>query len=428
MKNNCFLSLLKEITFRLRSNWMEMTLLILQITILFVLVGTLEVFQKNAQGDVRRISRLYQGKSVYQVLDTYKEPDRLSQFFQESNSLPLMKGFYNELNRNKAFQYLVIDAQKMGVIDSQNRLTEYPFYDERTGAKSVNVIQLNQQACDFFHIQSEEGQFFNSEDFVSGTKVVPILMGHRFAKRFQIGDRLKGELHLRDYDFQVMGFLKENFLVYYNGDPEFYLDDFVVMPSQDYLEEPITPQERKHEQIVYLSKINGYIFSSEEDTSYSDMMMTLESISEKSGFYDYNLLGHNPHVQRYRGLVNILNQNINTIRLMTCTYILSMVVMFAIVSYLRQRSRLPMDAIYFLNGIESGWLLSVVVAENLIATILASIFSGVFLSRKGFLDVEFQLLHTGVTIIWTTVICVIICRWLWQRDLSRILNGEESRQ
>lgn len=428
MKNNCSLSILREIAFRLRSNWMEMTLLILQITILFVLVGTLQVFQKNARGDERRISRLYQGKSVYQLLDTYEEPDRLSQFFQESNSLPLMKGFYNELNRNKAFQYLVIDTQKMGLIDPQNRLTEYPSYDERTGAKSVNVIQLNQQACEYFHIQSEERLFFNSGDFDSGTKVVPILLGHRFSKQFQIGDRLKGELYLRDYEFQVMGFLKENFLVYYNGDPEFYLDDFVVMPSQDYLEDPTSPQERKHQQIVYLSKINGYIFLPEKESSYSDMMMTLESISEKSGFYDYNLLGHNPHVQRYRGLVNVLNQNINVIRLMTGTYILSMVVMFAVAFYLRQRSRLPMDAIYFLNGIESEWLLSVVVAENFLATIPAAIFSGVFLSRKGFLDVEFHLLQTGVTIIWTTGICVVICRWLWQRDLSRILNGEESRQ
>lgn len=419
--------IIREIILYYRSHKVENIVLIFQIAIFFILTGTFFAFTGEAHYGKNNIERAYKDKAIYHIIDGYYDPDEFETFRAEPNALNILKNYYNELNNAASFQYLAMFNQSIIIDDTNGAFPKELTINDSGQSKRIDAFQINEQACDYFELNVIKGRIFQQCDFDDKGKVLPILMGSSYMDIFEVGDRLPATYYQKEVELEIIGFLRENTMVYFNGNYEFYLDQYIILPYINY-NAPETEFDEWFQEIVYFAMINGYVSISSGDNFMHNMMMELEAISEKTGFYNYVFIGSNPNIQQYRGLINILNRNYDLIlSLLILSFLINMVTLGFQV-YMMQERRIHIMSIHYLNGATLQALIKQLVMEVLLAVGLATLLGWIVLVRLKILNILIMLLILMIAIILTVGISLISIYKLKNVELMLMLNQEDDLQ
>lgn len=399
---------IREMIFCYRDNKIETVILICQISIFVLLTGTLLAFTSEAHYGKTNLEKAYNDKIIYQIIDGYTDPDEFEAFRAEPNALNIIKNYYNELINANSFDYLAMFDQSVKSDDLHD----------------IKTFQMNKQAVNYFNLNVVNGRQFEEKDFCDNDNVIPVLLGNIYKGSFKVGDTISVTYYQKKIQLQVIGFLRENTMVYFNGNPEFYLDEYIIMPYINY-NDAKTEFDEWFQKIVYFSMINGYISVDSEDIASQNMKMELESISEKTGFYNYLFIGENPNVQKYRGLINIINKNYELIIGLWFLFLLANFVIFSAILYMIQKKRMYIVAIHYLNGATRKQILKYMFVQVSVIVALGTIIGWRMLTALK--------IQEGMIIAVTTLMALILTIWgmynmemkLKKVDLLQLINGEE---
>ncbi len=324
------------------------------------------------------LEKIYDNKVIYQLIDGYSDPDEFSEFLRQPDTLTTLKKFYNKLNTANHFQYLAMFNQKILVDDTDLKFLDVQPIDGGT-MKKINAFQLNMRAQSYFNLDVTEGKLFSLESFKDRGAIMPVLLGSKYAKSFAVGNHIVASYYQKEVTLEVMGILKENSLIYFNTDPEFYLDEYIILPYVNYTD-PKTNLEEEFQKIDYFAMINGYISVEMGTEPSQDMMSEIEVISQQTGFYNYQFIGSNPHIQPYRGLVNVINLNYSLVRWLFIFSFCLNVITICFQLYFMQKKRLPALAIHYLNGASLSDLVKQFSCEVMLIILISYTISQVVLS------------------------------------------------
>lgn len=414
--------IMREVLLYYRSHKVENIVFVCQITVFFILMGTFFAFTGEAHYGKSNIERTYKDKAIYQLIDGYYDPDAFTAFRSEPNALNILKNYYHALMNAESFQYLAMFDQSITINDVNGAA------DSDGGqSKEAEAFQMNEQACQYFELNVIEGRAFQQGDFDDNGNVMPVLMGSSYMNAFEVGDRLPATYYQREVELEIIGFLRENTMIYYNGNYEFYLDQYIILPYIHY-DAPQTESDESFQEIVYFAMINGYISISSGDAHTQDMMAEMEAIAEKTGFYNYVFIGSNPNLQQYRGLINILNKNYDLIlSLLILSFLVNMVTL-GVQAYMMQQRRLRMMAIHYLNGATLQSLMKQIVMEVLLVIGLAAFLGWNVLVRLKISNIVILLIFLMIAVTFMIGISLIsICK-LKNAELMLTLNQEDDLQ
>jgi len=414
--------IMREVLLYYRSHKVENIVFVCQITVFFILMGTFFAFTGEAHYGKSNIERTYKDKAIYQLIDGYYDPDAFTAFRSEPNALNILKNYYHALMNAESFQYLAMFDQSITINDVNGAA------DSDGGQlKEAEAFQMNEQACQYFELNVIEGRAFQQGDFDDNGNVMPVLMGSSYMNAFEVGDRLPATYYQREVELEIIGFLRENTMIYYNGNYEFYLDQYIILPYIHY-DAPQTESDESFQEIVYFAMINGYISISSGDAHTQDMMAEMEAIAEKTGFYNYVFIGYNPNLQQYRGLINILNKNYDLIlSLLILSFLVNMVTL-GVQAYMMQQRRLRMMAIHYLNGATLQSLMKQIVMEVLLVIGLAAFLGWNVLVRLKISNIVILLIFLMIAVTFMIGISLIsICK-LKNAELMLTLNQEDDLQ
>ncbi len=414
--------IMREVLLYYRSHKVENIVFVCQITVFFILMGTFFAFTGEAHYGKSNIERTYKDKAIYQLIDGYYDPDAFTAFRSEPNALNILKNYYHALMNAESFQYLAMFDQSITINDVNGAA------DSDGGQlKEAEAFQMNEQACQYFELNVIEGRGFQQGDFDDNGNVMPVLMGSSYMNAFEVGDRLPATYYQREVELEIIGFLRENTMIYYNGNYEFYLDQYIILPYIHY-DAPQTESDESFQEIVYFAMINGYISISSGDAHTQDMMAEMEAIAEKTGFYNYVFIGSNPNLQQYRGLINILNKNYDLIlSLLILSFLVNMVTL-GVQAYMMQQRRLRMMAIHYLNGATLQSLMKQIVMEVLLVIGLAAFLGWNVLVRLKISNIVILLIFLMIAVTFMIGISLIsICK-LKNAELMLTLNQEDDLQ
>ncbi len=401
--------IIRELIFYYRSNKFHTIWLIFQISAFFVLNGTFFAFTSELQYDKWNIENMYKNKDIYHLLDGYYEADKFSEFIAKPESLTLLKDYYNELNTAKCFQYLAMFNQEIKLDDE----------------KLVKSFQMNKQASDYFQLVVKKGRTFCQSDFENNGAKIPILLGSDYSNEFRIGDTISADYYLfYPVSLEVVGIIQEDSFVYYNGDSEYYLDDSIIIPYINY-GTPKTELDKNVQIMVYFAMVNGFVSIDSDKESVSDMMMEIEAISEKTGFYNYEFVGSNPNVQQYRGLINIVNRNYNLVSMLLLLSFGVNTVTIGFQLYAMQKKRMQAMAIHYLNGAKTRDIYKQFNLEVFMIIFSATIASGIILGCLNILDAKIIVITAFLATILMVCISFMPIYELINIELIQLLNRED---
>ena len=202
-------------------------------------------------------------KTLHKMTDNFiGREERL--FFAQPDNVMILKNFYNWLNENEQFTYII--ASRQGFYMDENT---YPdkfkdgyedgmiYIEEQYKSRQVNAAFF-----DHFSIDVSEGRLFEFSDYDIENEIIPILLGYEFRDYAYIGELLDFYYCHKSLVGKVIGFLqKESY--YNNGYNIENLDRFILMPalqsSSPYA--PIVEENKSFELKVYLDNVSGFISS-----------------------------------------------------------------------------------------------------------------------------------------------------------------------
>ncbi|GAU76551.1 hypothetical protein [Fusibacter sp. 3D3] len=414
----------REIYYHYRANKIIMASLICQATLFFIFLGTFIAFSSELNNGRDNLEKIYGNKAIYQLLDGYFDPDEFSEFLGQENALNTLKKFYNKLNTAHHFQYLSMFNQRITVEDPLSKFPEIQAMDGGT-AKIINAFQFNKQAYDYFNLVVAKGKPFSLEDFEDKGEIMPVLIGSKYAESFAVGDHIVASYYQKHVILEVIGILKENSLIYFNTDPEFYLDEYIILPYVNYVD-PKADFEEEFQKIAYFAMINGYISVEIGDEFAQNMMAEIEVIAQQTGFYNYQFIGSNPNIQPYRGLVNVINLNYTLVRWLFIFSFCLNVITICFQLYFMQKKRLTALAVHYLNGASLSDLVKQFSCEVILIMLISFTISHVvlmyILKIANTQTFAFLLI---ITIVLTFSVSVFPIYKLIHSELMSLLNNTE---
>ncbi|MCY6957271.1 hypothetical protein [Clostridium brassicae] len=349
----------KELLLYLKKYKVMVAITYLQITIFLILLGAFLSFTDALNYEEDGLKKVYEGKAIYQLIDGYYDEDDFSNFADQSDALVKLKNFYNSLDNADNFQYLTMMNQYVGI---QNKnIPETMIEGHETGknfpkveldGKSytpVKSLQMNQQAFKFFNLDVSKGRKWEEDDFKYKKDAIPVLLGDSYKNVYKIGEKFTINYYFKDINVKVIGFFKENSKVLYNGEPEFYLDRYIVLPYQNY-NTPVSKKDCEFQKITYFAMVNGYVVTDNDPVKIRNMMEDVEVISQMSSFSKYSFVGFNPHLQKYNGLMMVIQENSKLIRIIFLVAFGLNLFLVSLVLFLQQKRRLPFYAIHYMQG------------------------------------------------------------------------------
>ncbi|WP_025692793.1 ABC transporter permease [Paenibacillus zanthoxyli] len=363
---------IRELGFYLRKHkWFNLFIYV-QATLFLMTAGTFVVFWQQLEYESGSLGQIYENKVIRQLLDGYYEGDKYSEFINRPDSLQRLKAYYSGLNTTDDFDYLAMFNHYILLQDEDIPATSVNGYEQGspkhqetidgTRFAAVKSFQMNRQAFEFFGVKISKGRGWNEEDFSRSTGTMPVLLGSSYQATYKVGDMTTINYYNSTIRVEVIGFVTENSKVFYSGSPEFYLDDYVILPYRDY-RNPVSDEERKFQQIVYFAMINGFVVTDNEPAAVQTAMQRVESIAKKAEIGGYSFIGLNPHFQKYRGLLTVLQQNASLVRFIFIVTTIINALVLAIALTLQQHRRFTYWGVHYLQGANPSSLMTMLWTE-----------------------------------------------------------------
>ncbi|MEI5994995.1 hypothetical protein A5880_002585 [Enterococcus sp. 4G2_DIV0659] len=214
-------------------------------------------------------------------------------------------------------------------------------------------------------------------------KTIPVILGNDYKGVYDIGEVFLGDYLFELVSFKVVGVLKENSFVFYQGNAEFYLDNVVVIPY---------PEKRPDNNFkdkgflnrLYFGMINGNI-ATNNDMEISEILSSLNKIGKQTKFSNYHIIGVSSFVEQYTDMLMALTKNKELIIVLFSMLFILMVILLNFISYTLFVQRKNKYYVYYLNGfskkIINKWIIIDTFFPIIISIIPYTIF--LFISRIG---------------------------------------------
>ncbi|MER0123573.1 hypothetical protein ABPH35_07655 [Streptococcus sp. ZJ93] len=265
-----------------------------------------QLLLKNSQAR-HNLNQMSNGYSRYTLVDTLLEDADFYQFRTDREKLNTLVTFYNSLYQSQELEFLPTFNQPLFIQSfdkGENFLYDREidhFAQSNQQPAAVKSFQISQKAFNFYQLTVEEGEEFNWKNInLSNLEAYPILLGNHYRKHYQIGDKLVAGFYTKDITFEVKGFLPPNSYVYYKGNTEFYLDDYLVVPYPPILA-AVGTDDFSFEGILYFAMLNSQFVTR---LSEAEMLTVIQRHSRQSGFVDFSIIEVDDFVIKYKQLLS----------------------------------------------------------------------------------------------------------------------------
>lgn len=223
-------------------------------------------------------SNMKEQKEYYKLLLRFGFNDnpQPSDLFARDKFLNIEKEINSYLNQN--YEYIELKSQPLYYIGnytgsenfaiSKDTINQQINMEEKSfNATDLKTIEIGEKLSKNFSSKIVNGRAFESKDFIISqeNQEVNIILGNSYINQYKIGDILELELHKKNIEFKVIGFLEKGLkLNIDNGD--LILDNYIVVPFYNIEYSPNSKEEETYQQLWYSQKNEGLIKSSEKET------------------------------------------------------------------------------------------------------------------------------------------------------------------
>lgn len=300
----------KELFFLLKYNWSLYLFSIIILSLLAIVISlTMSMIVQTFHKE-QATNAIYQGKKIFHISDTLIEADDFSNFRSKAQNINKIAHFYNALVESDQIQFIstydqpvYIENFKGGENFLYNKYIENNMYN-------IKSMQMNSSAYQFYGIRLKEGIEPDWEKIDADEDIIPVVLGSDYSNIYTIGDEFSGFYYPKSISFKVVGFLEENQAIYYQGNAEFYLDTYILVPYPYRCSEVILPnsEEMTFKGILYFAMINSNIATSFGEVGVKEIT---NKISYQTEFYDHLLIGESLFSVQYSRMASVITANKN---------------------------------------------------------------------------------------------------------------------
>lgn len=296
----------------MKANAIYYILSTLVMTAFLVILGIMVILRSATEMRESQINNVYKDKKLYSLIDSFYDADEFYEFRQHSENVNLLGEFYNTLVQSSNVEFISMFTQPINIEQFQG--DEQFFYNSQefrnensTTSDHVNVksIQLNSTAYQLFQLNVERGNDFDWSKVDYSKDTLPVLIGSDYNGVYDIGSRFIGNYYGRNIIFEVIGILESDTFLYYKGDPEFYLDKYIIIPYQEYCT-PVVTTDFTFEGILYFAMINGDIITTLDEKIF---LKEIKYIANTTGFADFSIVGIPEFTMMYNTMISVINEN-----------------------------------------------------------------------------------------------------------------------
>lgn len=300
----------REIIILLKTNVLFYILSFLILSAFMVIIGAVSGLQIETHFKGKEIKKIYNGKKFYTIVDSFYKPEEFLEYRQSPDNINKIGDFYNSLSNSSGFIFLSAFSQPIPIEnfsgddkflynseEFQNKHKNFPM--------NVKSLQLNQSAFEFYKLKITKGNGFKWDNINYDSGKIPVLLGSNYEGVYEIGDTFIGNYYSKDFKFIVKGFIEPNSFIYYKGNPEFYIDEYVLIPYPKKIK-PVVDSDFKFEGILYFAMINGDLSS---NSSKDELLNEIKEISNKTNFSNFSIVGLPELALKYSEMVSVINKN-----------------------------------------------------------------------------------------------------------------------
>ena len=357
---------MKEIFFDLKRNGLLVLLKAIVIALLFFsLFNVISLSQDTDEAIVQGFEN-QSNFNRYTIIDSLTDPTSFSEFRASTEKIETVGAFYEALNSSEEFTFLSAFDQGVPIVNFKGNdefmygygsgMPSQQEFEDPLGRTVLPIksLQINSHVFDFNNIEISNGEEIAWEDIDYSSSTIPVLLGSSYLGIYGVGDVLEGWLYTKDSVFEVVGFLDKNTSIYYKDEPNYYLDDYLVIPYPDNLD-PELFEDKNFYGILSFAMINGDILAPKNLTS-QNVLVQLDLAKSISGFSDYSLINVSSYLVQLSMMRNLIVQNFELIAsLQLFMTIIGLIIVFIIDKSLSNRRKSKM-AIWALLGNDAAQL------------------------------------------------------------------------
>ncbi|EPH99053.1 hypothetical protein D920_01421 [Enterococcus faecalis 13-SD-W-01] len=352
-----------ELFYNVKKNGLIILVKSVILLLLLFLIYLLFSFSKNITAQIDKTAAIGEGRELFSIADQLLNPEEFFEFRQSKNSLETVHSFYQKLNTNQQIHYLSAFHQPLQIASFKGNVT----FDYRYGADSAieelghyvdpltneeifdaKSFQVNQQFFEFYAIETENGTAFDWGNVNFDEKVLPIFLGAEYKPYYRVGEKLKGRFYTREFEFEVIDFLKENTSVFYKNEINKYLDSYILLAYPETLP-TITEQNKEFYGILAFAMFGGDIVL-EDGRGFDFLNALLARTAKETSFYSYTLLGMSAFTMQYQRMYELINYNyLLLLVIFLCIGLLTILIIFYLTYKMYERRRQRYYFSYF-NG------------------------------------------------------------------------------
>lgn len=294
----------------LRANAMFYVLSVCVLTAFLGIIGILYMLQSVTVIRESHIRSVYEGNQLYRIVDNFYDGDAFYEFRQHPENIDCLGRFYNALVSSPNIKFISVFDQAIPI--DEFRGDEHFFYnsqafrsEHKDAPSNIKAMQLNPAAFELYRPTVARGVSFDWSKVDYSKDRLPVLLGSDYDGLYDIGDTFMGNYYFREMTFEVVGILEPNTFIYYKGDPEFYLNDYLIVPYPEFCT-PVDSANFRFEGILYFAMVNGDIMTTLDEKA---LLNEVKKIADTTGFIDFSLVGISDFAWKYDAMISVIKEN-----------------------------------------------------------------------------------------------------------------------
>lgn len=309
----------------------------------------------------QRLNERYQSQSedtLIRVIDNLVDGNDFYAYSTNSDNLIKVQNFYTLLNQHQEFNYLTLTTQPIAIpnfSDANNFRYDANgdgFIDEDESKFSeadiefslIKTLALNHNAFTYYQLAGEELLNWSELDYES--EFYPIILGSNYADSYALGDVIDARYVNKEFQLEVVGFLPSATSVFYQGNIDFYLDDYLVFP---YPQTPIAhmSEDLLFERIILFNLVNGDIITTHE---FDEVVNLVHQVGKQSGFHEYTFIDVPSFYIQNNNLRIALSENSVLIMTLSSLFALFALLITTYLNFLLYKRRYQLYLIHYVSG------------------------------------------------------------------------------
>lgn len=330
------------------------TLVAKVLVLVFLLISSYN-FMSFSQSTRDAVDRSFSDSAqvdMYGLTDQLADPSKFDEYRQSTANIDKVASFYDALqhNDNPKVQLLSAFDQAMPVADFDGSekfehgygtggTTQGSYEDPILQRSVVNVksVQMNQATFDFYNLDAggDAAIDWGAVDYSSGS--VPVLLGANYEGVYAVGDQLTVDYYSKPTQMTVAGFLPPDASMFYQGNINFFLDDYLLVPYPDSIE-GAPAADKTFYGILAFAMLNANIAVA-QDQPDDTVVRALESAATSSGFDQYALLNVPTYLTQFAAVRALVQENFGLVLTVELLITCAALVMSAVLTLSADRRR-----------------------------------------------------------------------------------------